>query len=125
MSVPSMNIWYVSQISQSEAFYQQLLGSAAIESSPSFAMFQLNSSAMLGLWSASGVLPPLSESQATVRQSGELCLLQSHRATVDQAYQHCLNQGLAIAQVPSEAEFGYSFVVLDPDRNRIRYLMAS
>ena len=41
----------------SAAFYAELLGKAPAESSPTFAMFALDSGVMLGLWAAATVEP--------------------------------------------------------------------
>ena len=42
----------------SAAFYQDLLGLAPVEQSPTFAMFALPSGVNLGLWSSATVEPP-------------------------------------------------------------------
>ena len=57
MSDPNFLILYVDNPSASATFYADLLGRAAIETSPTFAMFSLNESSMLGLWSKHTVEP--------------------------------------------------------------------
>src|SRR5256885_14558597 len=57
MSDPNFVILYVDDVAASAAFYADLLGRPPAESSPTFAMFALDSGVMLGLWSRRGVEP--------------------------------------------------------------------
>jgi hypothetical protein len=51
MSDPNMILLYVDSPAKSAAFYADLLARQPVESSPTFAMFALESGVMLGLWS--------------------------------------------------------------------------
>jgi catechol 2,3-dioxygenase-like lactoylglutathione lyase family enzyme len=116
MQSPNFFILYVDDPAKSAAFYQDLLGRAPVESSPTFAMFALEAGLMLGLWSRHTVEP-------AARSTGgghEVCFPVEGRARVDELYSDLSKRGLSIAQAPVELDFGYTFVALDPDQHRLR-----
>lgn len=115
MSHPNFLILYVDQPLQSAAFYADLLGCPAIETSPTFALFALESGLMLGLWSKHTVEP-----QATAPGGGELALTVDNPAAVDATHAAWCAKGLPILQAPVAMDFGYTFVALDPDGHRLR-----
>ena len=116
MQSPNFFILYVDNPVNSAAFYQQLLGKAPVESSPTFAMFALQAGTMLGLWSRHTVAPA-----AQCAGGGhEVCFAVEDRARVDALYKEWGGRGLRVAQAPVELDFGYTFVVLDPDQHRLR-----
>jgi predicted enzyme related to lactoylglutathione lyase len=115
MQDPNFVILYVDDAPTSAAFYADLLGRPAIESSPTFAMFALKSGVMLGLWGKAGVEPAPdgiggSELGFTVPDADAV------RAT----YADWIRRGLTIAQEPVQMDFGYTFVALDPSGHRLR-----
>ena len=57
MSAKNFVIFYVDKPSASAAFYSALLNRPPVESSPTFALFALDSGLMLGLWSRHTVEP--------------------------------------------------------------------
>ena len=116
MQSPNFFILYVDNPATSVAFYQDLLGRAPVESSPTFAMFALEAGVMLGLWSRHTVEP------VAVNTGGghEVCFAVEGKARVDELFAEWSNRGLAIAQPPVELDFGYTFVALDPDQHRLR-----
>jgi len=115
MSHPNFLILYVDQPLRSAAFYADLLGRPAIETSPTFALFALESGLMLGLWSKHTVAPP-----ATAPGGGELALTVDGAAAVDATHAAWCVKGLPILQAPVAMDFGYTFVALDPDGHRLR-----
>lgn len=115
MSQPNFLIFYVDQPLRSAAFYADLLGRPAIETSPTFALFTLESGLMLGLWSKHTVEP-----QATAPGGGELALTVDGPAAVDATHAAWCAKGLPILQAPVAMDFGYTFVALDPDGHRLR-----
>ena len=120
MQCPNFFILYVDSPAKSAAFYQDLLGRAPVESSPTFAMFALDAGVMLGLWSRHTVEPP-----ATSTGGGhEVCFPVEGRARVDELYLDLKKRGLAIAQTPVALDFGYTCVALDPDQHRLRVFVA-
>ena len=113
---PNFVILYVDNPPRSAAFYKDLLGRAPVESSPTFALFVLDAGFKLGLWSRHTVEP------ATHATGGgnELCLAVDGKQQVDRMFADCGGRGLTVAQAPVEMDFGYTFVVLDPDQHRLR-----
>ncbi|HET7812175.1 MAG TPA: VOC family protein [Steroidobacteraceae bacterium] len=116
MQSPNFFILYVDNPPKSAAFYQELLGRAPVEASPTFAMFALDAGVMLGLWSRHTVQPA-----ARVAGGGhEVAFAVRGRPAVDAAHAAWSGRGLEVAQAPVELDFGYTFVALDPDQHRLR-----
>lgn len=110
------HLLYVTDPEASARFYAQLLGRAAIESSPTFAMVPLAPSSMLGLWKRSEIRPPADAPPG----AGELALTVEDRAAVDARHAHWRQLGCVVLQAPTAMDFGYTFVVQDPDGHRLR-----
>src|SRR6516164_2132691 len=106
---------YVDNVAASEAFYASILGRPAIESSPTFAMLPAAPGLILGLWRRDGVKPP-----ATSGGGGEIAFPVENPAAVDIAFAEWRGRGVEIAQTPTQMDFGYTFVGLDPDGQRLR-----
>ena len=113
---PNFIMLYVDSPTISAEFYATLLAKKPSESSPTFAMFLLDNGYKLGLWSRESIEPPVNATAG----SGELGFLVSHMMDVDATYVAWQKQGLRIAQVPTQMDFGYTFVALDPDGYRLR-----
>ena len=116
MTDPNLLILYVDDPVAGAAFYADLLGRPPVESSPTFAMFALESGAMLGLWSRRTVLPVAAASGG----DGELAFSVAGSAIVDATHADWRKRGLTIAQSPTDMDFGRTFVALDPDGHRLR-----
>lgn len=107
---------YVDSPAASARFYADLIGSAPLEESPTFAMFALPSGIMLGLWSRHTVEPA-----ATAGAGGaEIAMTVADAAAVDALHLDWQARGLAILQAPTDLDFGRTFVALDPDGHRLR-----
>lgn len=116
MFKPNFILFYVDSPNASAAFYTELLGHAPVESSPTFAMFALESGVMFGLWSKHTVEPP-----APTHCSGsELAFTVGNADAVRAKHGEWLARGLPIAQAPTQLDFGHTFVALDPDGHRLR-----
>lgn len=113
----SMVIFYVDSPRASAAFYAGLLGREPVEASDTFAMFKVNAAAMLGLWSRHTVEPA-----ATPVGGSEIGFHVADAAAVQALHAAWTKRGLAIAQAPTEMDFGHTFVALDPDGHRLRVL---
>lgn len=113
---PNFILLYVENPSLSAHFYADLLDTAAIESSPTFAMFALDSGVMLGLWAKHTVLPTAIATPA----SHELAFAVENNQVVDAMAQDWQARGISLAQAPTMLDFGYTFVGLDPDGHRLR-----
>ena len=106
---------YVDDVAASEAFYASILGRPAVESSPTFAMLPAAPGLMLGLWRRDGVAPA-----ATPAGGGEIAFPVDGAGEVDRLFAEWRAQGVTIAQPPATMDFGYTFVALDPDGQRLR-----
>lgn len=115
MPTPSLTILYVEDPAASAAFYAALLGQDPAEASPTFAMFALPSGTGLGLWSRHTVEPA-----ATAAGGGAEVAFTAE--DVDAVHADWSARGLAIAQAPTDMDFGRTFVALDPDGHRLRVL---
>jgi catechol 2,3-dioxygenase-like lactoylglutathione lyase family enzyme len=103
----------------SVGFYTDVLDRGPVENSPTFAMFALDSGAMLGLWSRRTVEPPVQTG------GGEIAFTVSDPEAVRRTHSEWSRRGILIAQSPTEMEFGHSFVALDPDGHRLRIFAPS
>lgn len=115
MSDISFVILYVADVQKSEAFYADILGRNARDSSPGFVLFVAAPSVMLGLWRADSVTP-----KAGQPGGGEICLTLESAVAVDALCEQWRAKGVRIAQEPTRLDFGHAFVGLDPDGHRIR-----
>jgi catechol 2,3-dioxygenase-like lactoylglutathione lyase family enzyme len=111
---------YVENVAASEAFYASILGRSAIESSATFAMLPAAPGLMLGLWRRDGVKPT-----ATPPGGGEIAFPVDNEAEVDATFADWSARGVKIAQPPTKMDFGYTFVGLDPDGQRLRVFAPS
>lgn len=112
----SFVLLYVENPPASAAFYADLLGRPAIETSPTFAMLPLSDGVMLGLW-----LRKIAE-PAAVGQAGssEVAFTVEDAAAVNAMYADWKMRGLNIIQQPTQMDFGHTFVATDPDGHRLR-----
>ena len=115
MSDPNFLLLYVKSPTASAAFYANLLGKPAVEASPTFAMFALESGVMLGLWATHTVLPA-----ANTVGGSEIAFAVDGPDAVRTRHAEWAAQGLPVAQAPTQLDFGFTFVALDPDGHRLR-----
>jgi predicted enzyme related to lactoylglutathione lyase len=115
MSDVSFILLYVDDVARSEAFYASIVGRGAVESSPTFAMLPAAPNLMLGLWRRDGVAP-----KATSGGGSEIAFTAADDAEVDRLWAEWRTRGVAIALPPTRMDFGYTFVALDPDGQRVR-----
>jgi catechol 2,3-dioxygenase-like lactoylglutathione lyase family enzyme len=111
---------YVENVAASEAFYASILGRPAIESSNTFAMLPAAPGLMLGLWKRDGVKPP-----ASAAGGGEIAFPVENQGEVDATFAEWRGLGVRIALPPTQMDFGYSFVALDPNGQRLRVFAPS
>jgi catechol 2,3-dioxygenase-like lactoylglutathione lyase family enzyme len=119
VSHPNFVILYVDSPPRSVEFYSSLLGQAPVESSPTFAMFALDSGVMLGLWSKHTVEPAAARA-AEQGGGAELAFTVDGKSRVDQLHGEWSRRGLPVLQAPTSMDFGYTFVAMDPDQHRLR-----
>lgn len=121
MTDPNFIILYVDSPAASASFYAALLGKSPLESSPTFAMFALESGVMLGLWSKHTVEPAATATGG----GGELAFSVADNNAVHILHADWMQRGLVIAQALTEMDFGYTFVASDPDGHRLRVFAPS
>jgi catechol 2,3-dioxygenase-like lactoylglutathione lyase family enzyme len=121
--MPDINfvILYVESPAASAAFYTKLLGRPPVESSPTFAMFAMDSGLMLGLWSRHTVEPAAGGTPG----AGEIAFTVADPAAVRAQHADWAKHGLRIIQPPAQMDFGFTFTALDPDGHRLRVFAPS
>ena len=122
MPNPNFILLYVDSPPASARFYAELLGKPPVESSPTFAMFALESGIMLGLWSRHTVEPAAAP---TLGGGSEVAFAVESKDQVASLYDTWTRRGLRVAQAPVDMDFGHTFVALDPDGHRLRVFAAA
>ena len=100
---------------RSAALYEKLLGQPPVENSPTFVLFVLKSGLKLGLWIADDIEPRPNPAGGI-----EISFTEENRAAVQQTYEAWKALGLKVVQEPTDMDFGFTFVVEDPDGHRLR-----
>ncbi|GMA18890.1 glyoxalase [Arsenicicoccus piscis] len=116
MSAPNLFIVYVTDVTESTAFYSTAFEIEPRFTSPRFVEFEVAPGVGLALWSghASAVAPD------AVRTS-EVCLnLPGGPGEIDAQFRHWQQLGIEILQPPHDDVFGRTFVARDPDGNLLR-----
>lgn len=113
---PNLIIFYVDSPEKSTLFYEQILKRKPVEFAPTFALFQLTPNFRLGLWAKHEVLP----TAEVTGGGGELSILVTTDQEVDALFEQWSSQNIKTIQTPTEMDFGYTFVALDPNGHRIR-----
>ncbi|UWZ82142.1 VOC family protein [Occallatibacter riparius] len=116
MATPNFIMLYVADAKSSADFYQTILGRKPVQYSEGYSMFVLDNGFRLGLWKRGTIDPPAEISAG----SGELVFEETSDAAVDERFAEWTGQGTVVAQKPTRMSFGYTFVALDPDGNRLR-----
>ncbi|SDP71982.1 hypothetical protein SAMN05428967_3185 [Phyllobacterium sp. YR620] len=113
---PNFMLIYVKDAKRSRHFYAELFDRDPVEESSYFAMFVLDSGLKFAMWSREKVLP------APTEQAGgsELVFSVDSDAALEALYSEWTGLGIAVVQQPARLDFGYSFVALDPDGQRLR-----
>ncbi|HVJ40437.1 MAG TPA: VOC family protein [Dongiaceae bacterium] len=111
---------YVDNPRASGHFYAGLLGVQPLEAGPTFVLFVLPSGLKLGLWSRHTAEPAPLPGGAPLGGGAEVGFTLDSRAEVDALYADWSGKDLRVIQKPTALDFGYTFVVLDPDGHRLR-----
>ncbi|OWV74027.1 drug:proton antiporter [Rhizobium sp. R339] len=121
MTASNSILLYVTDAPASARFYAKLLGKEPVEASETFAMFILPSGLGLGLWGKAGVEP----APAATGGGSEIGFKVAATDMVDATHADWQAKGVNIVMVPTDLDFGRSFVAADPDGHRLRvYTMA-
>jgi catechol 2,3-dioxygenase-like lactoylglutathione lyase family enzyme len=112
---PTAIVLYVDNLAISSKFYQDLLGIRPEEASPTFHSFTLSNGMGLGLKAKHAVELP-----ADKNGGGELAFTLDNNKKVDALYAEWQEKAINMALPPTVVPYGYTFVALDPDDNRLR-----
>lgn len=117
MSSPNMTIVYVRDVRRTVDFYREIFGiEPAAFPSPGFASFALGGGVELALWSGHA-----SALDGDPARTSEICLcLDGGSGAIDEQHRAWQQLGVAVLEEPHDAVFGRTFVIADPDGNRIR-----
>lgn len=113
---PTYTILYVTDVPRSIAFYRDILGVEPVEDHPTFGMFVQTPGRAWGLWQRDQVKPSVTEAAG----GAEYCLPVGSHEEIDTLAAAWRERGIPIVQEPTEMDFGYTFVALDPDGHRLR-----
>jgi len=100
---------------KSAAIYDQLFGLKPVESSPGFVLYVFKTGFKVGLWSAGDMQPPPQPAGGV-----ELSFSLPDEKAVRDTYAAWTKLGLPVVQEPTRMDFGFTFVVADPDGHRLR-----
>ena len=115
MATPDYILLAVENPLKSAVLYDRILGAEPVERSDSFVLYALQNGLKLGLWSRQGVEP------APKPPGGvELTFSLADRDAVLRLYGTWTSLGLEVVQEPTDMDFGFTFVVADPDGHRLR-----
>lgn len=99
----------------SATLYTKLLGREPVEHGKTFVLYVLPSGLKIGLWVAD-------EMEPTPKPAGgvEISFSEASKDAVRATYAEWTRLGLKVVQEPTEMDFGFTFVVEDPDGHRLR-----
>ena len=97
---PNSIILYVADVDLSTAFYSRILGRGPQETFEGLAVFALSRAVTLCLQEAAAIEPAADD--------------------VDRIYARWRELGVPMMLEPTELDFGYTFVAVDPDGHRLR-----
>ena len=115
MFEPCAVIVYVSDMTISSRFYQDLLGINPEVCSPAFMTFKLSNGMLIGLKDKNTVQP-----ETNGFGGYELAFTVTDDSQIDSLFSEWRQKDIPFAQEPVVLPFGYTFVALDPDGNRLR-----
>lgn len=100
---------------ESADLYSKLLGREPVERSRTFVLFVLATGLKIGLWLADEVEP-----KAKPAGGIEISFSEDSKDAVRATYAEWTRLGLKVVQEPTDMDFGFTFVVEDPDGHRLR-----
>lgn len=100
---------------RSAEIYDRLLGVKPVENAATFVLYVLPTGLKVGLWAAADMQP-------VPRPAGgvELSFSLPDENAVRETYAAWTKLGLEVVQEPTRMDFGFTFVVADPDGHRLR-----
>lgn len=113
---PCAIVLYVDNLAITSNFYRDLLERIPEEASATFHSFKLSNGMNLGLKARHAIIPPAEQKNG----SGELVFALDNHQKVDALFAQWQAKKLNIIAPPTQLPYGYTFVALDPDGNRLR-----
>lgn len=113
---PNVFVLYADDLEQTSNFYQDIFGTKPEKHSTTFQAFTLSNGMVLALKARDSVAPP------PIGKNGnmELAFTLDSSQKVDRLFAEWQAKEINIALAPNMSPFGYTFVALDPDGNRLR-----
>jgi catechol 2,3-dioxygenase-like lactoylglutathione lyase family enzyme len=99
----------------SATLYTKLLGREPVENSETFVLYVLPTGLKIGLWVASEIEPKPAPPGGV-----EISFTEESKDAVLKTYDEWKKLGLKVLQEPTTMDFGFTFVVEDPDGHRLR-----
>jgi catechol 2,3-dioxygenase-like lactoylglutathione lyase family enzyme len=100
---------------ESAKLYTKLLGREPVEKAETFVLYVLPTGLKIGLWVA-GEIEPAPKPAGGI----EISFSEPSREAVLKTYEEWTGYGLTVLQEPTDMDFGFTFVVEDPDGHRLR-----
>lgn len=113
---PNFIVLYVDNITISSQFYRELLKVDPEKDSDNFHAFKLSTDMKLGLKAKQSVEPEPDGQHG----NGELAFMLDNKEQVDALFRECQARKINMLCPPDMVIYGYTFVALDPDGNRLR-----
>lgn len=116
MSAPNLFITFVSDAQASKEFYGALFGISPKMESPRFIVFDIAPGVEFAIWCAEGY-----PATPDMPRTSEVCLnLAGGPDAIRAQYEQWRALGVRVLEEPHDEPFGLTFVVADPDGNRLR-----
>lgn len=100
---------------KSAELYSKLLGREPVEKAPTFVLYVLPTGLKIGLWLANEMEP-----KPNAAGGIEISFSEDSKEAVRATFEEWAKLGLTVLQEPTEMDFGFTFVVEDPDGHRLR-----
>lgn len=100
---------------RSAELYDRVLGTAPVDRAPTFVLYILPNGMKVGLWSKSEMQPP-----PTPAGGVEISFTFTDKDELRAAFRDWTALGLRPLQAPTEMDFGFTCVAVDPDGHRLR-----
>lgn len=105
---------------KSAELYTKLLGREPVEKAPTFVLYVLPGGLKIGLWLADEMEP-----KPNAAGGVEISFSEDSKDAVRATFEEWTKLGLKVLQAPTEMDFGFTFVVEDPDGHRLRPFVIS
>jgi predicted enzyme related to lactoylglutathione lyase len=100
---------------KSAEFYSAILGAQPVQNASTFVLYVLPTGLRVGLWAAADMKPAPQPAGGV-----EISFSLPDQAAVLDTYEAWTRLGLKVVQEPTKMDFGFTFVVADPDGHRLR-----